>query len=171
MIWDHHSNLRITPGASNLRPTGRMRPRNFFVRPKLNSEFKEKSVVWPFFLRFLIDCGPNYDKRAGLRPKDQLGLDEPELHGPTNWNLWKIELVSLCEFSRVWWKMKNCILSLALSGQVFWLPWFLIFWLWGALQSEPDEVFSWDMFSKNQKFNSLSKIVSLVEIFQPYKNN
>jgi hypothetical protein len=53
-------------------------------------------------------------------------------YGPTNWNLWKIELVSLCGFSRVWWKMKNCILSLALSGQVFWLPQFLIFWLWGA---------------------------------------
>jgi hypothetical protein len=53
-------------------------------------------------------------------------------HGPTNWNLWKIELVSLYGFGRVWWEMKNCILSLALSGQVFWLPQFLIFWLWGA---------------------------------------
>jgi hypothetical protein len=39
---------------------------------------------------------------------------------------------SLCGSGRVWWKMKNCILSLALSGQIFWLPQFLIFWLWGA---------------------------------------
>ncbi len=62
-----------SPGASNLRP------RNIFVRPKLNSEFKEKSVFCPIFLRFLIDCGPNYEKKADLRPKDQLGLDEPVL--------------------------------------------------------------------------------------------
>ncbi len=39
---------------------------------------------------------------------------------------------SLCGFDRVWWKMKNCILNLALSGQVFWLPQFSIFWLWGG---------------------------------------
>ncbi len=61
-------------GASNLRP------RNIFVRPNLDSEFKEKSVIWPIFLRFLIDCGPKYEKNADLRPKDQLGLDAPELH-------------------------------------------------------------------------------------------
>jgi hypothetical protein len=56
-------------GASNLRP------RNIFVRPKLDSEFKEKSVFWPIFLRFLIGCSPNYEKKADLRPKYQLGLD------------------------------------------------------------------------------------------------
>ncbi len=53
-------------------------------------------------------------------------------HGPTNWKSWKQALGSLCGSGRVWWEMKNCILSLALSGQVFWLPQFLIFWLWEA---------------------------------------
>ncbi len=53
-------------------------------------------------------------------------------HGPTNWKSWKQALGSLCGSGRVWWKMKNCILSLALSGQIFWLPQFLIFWLWEA---------------------------------------
>jgi hypothetical protein len=61
------------PGASNLRP------RNIFVRPKLDSEFKEKSVFRPIFLRFLIDCGPNYEKKA-CEKKDQLGLDAPALY-------------------------------------------------------------------------------------------
>jgi hypothetical protein len=28
----------------------------------------------------LIDCGPNYEKKAYLRPKDQLGLDVPVLN-------------------------------------------------------------------------------------------
>jgi hypothetical protein len=34
----------LKAGASNLRSTGRMRSRNIFVRPKLDSELKEKSV-------------------------------------------------------------------------------------------------------------------------------
>jgi hypothetical protein len=51
-------------------------------------------------------------------------------HGPTNWKSWKQALGPLCGSGRVWWEMKNCILSLALSGQIFWLPQFLIFWLW-----------------------------------------
>jgi hypothetical protein len=50
-----------------------MRPRNFFVRPKLDSEFKEKSVFWPIFLRFLIDCGPNYQKKLIHGLKTDLG--------------------------------------------------------------------------------------------------
>ncbi len=63
----------FSTGASNLRP------RNIFVRPKLDPEFKEKSVFWPIFLRFLTDCGPKYEKKAYLRPKDQLKLDAPDL--------------------------------------------------------------------------------------------
>jgi hypothetical protein len=73
LCYAYGKKLLFRAGASNLRP------RNIFVRPKLDSEFKEKSVFWPIFLRFLIDCGPNYEKKADLRPKDQLGLDAPDL--------------------------------------------------------------------------------------------
>jgi hypothetical protein len=45
------------------------------LRPKLDSEFKEKSVFSPFFLRFLTESGPNYGKKTDLRPRDQFGLD------------------------------------------------------------------------------------------------
>ncbi len=87
-------------------------------------------------------------------------------YGPTTRsNSPKQALGSLCGFGRVWWKMKNCILSLALSGQFFWLPQVLIFWLWEAPQPEPYEIFLWDMI-QNQKINNLSKTVSSVEIFQ-----
>jgi hypothetical protein len=71
--------INSSTGASNLRPTGRMRPSNIFLRPKLDSEFNEKSVIWPFFLRFLTDCGPKYGKKVDLRPRYQLVLDAPVL--------------------------------------------------------------------------------------------
>jgi hypothetical protein len=61
-----------------------MRPRNIFVWPKLDSEFNEKTVFWPIFLRVLMDCGPKYEEKADLRPKDQLGLDAPVLKYLTN---------------------------------------------------------------------------------------
>jgi hypothetical protein len=43
------------------------------LQPKLDSEVEEKSVFWPLFLRFLIYCGPKYEKKANLRPKNQFG--------------------------------------------------------------------------------------------------
>jgi hypothetical protein len=61
-----------------------MWPKNIFVRAKLDSEFEEKSVFCPIFLRILIDCGPNYEKKADLRPKDQLGLDAPGIVAENN---------------------------------------------------------------------------------------
>jgi hypothetical protein len=66
-----HFNVWFKSGASNLRP-------------KLDSEFKENSVFWPFFLRFLTESGPNYGKKADLRPRYQLGLDAPDLNHPHN---------------------------------------------------------------------------------------
>jgi hypothetical protein len=81
----------IKSGASNLRP------RHIFVRPKLDSEFKEKLVFLPIFLRFLIDCGPKYEKKADLRPKDQLGLDAPELN--FTWNQFGILFSNQCTAS------------------------------------------------------------------------
>ncbi len=72
-LWIKLQGVPPRAGASNLWP------RNIFVRPNLDSEFKEKSVFWPIFFRFLIDCGPKYEKKADLRPKDQLGLDAPAL--------------------------------------------------------------------------------------------
>jgi hypothetical protein len=73
IVWNFHTIILKFTGASNLRP------RNIFVRPKLDSEFKEKSVFWPIFLRFLTNCGPKYEKKADLRPKHQPGLDAPVL--------------------------------------------------------------------------------------------
>jgi hypothetical protein len=40
-----------------------------------NPIFIEKSVFWPFFLRFLTDYCPNYGKKVDLRPRYQLGLN------------------------------------------------------------------------------------------------
>jgi hypothetical protein len=62
LIFFFSKSTLIKPGASNLRPI------KVFVRPKLNSEFKEKPVFWQFFPRFLTNCGPNYGKKADLRP-------------------------------------------------------------------------------------------------------
>jgi hypothetical protein len=92
-------------------------------------------------------------------------LSIKHFHGPTNWKSWKQALGSLCGSGRIWWEMKNCILSLALSGQVFWLPQFFYFLTLGGF---PEQI-GWGIFvryvSKNQKFNNLSKTGSLVEIF------
>jgi hypothetical protein len=54
-------------------------PEIFLCGPNWIQNSKKKSVFWPIFLRFLIDCGPKYEKKADLRPKDQLGLDAPDL--------------------------------------------------------------------------------------------
>ncbi len=120
---------------------------------------KKNSTIW--FLTNFGSLNPNLHRNFFSWPSG--GSEMGPEHGPTNWNLWKIELVSLCGFSRVWWKMKNCILSLALSGQVFWLPKFLIFWLWLLAWT------GWGIFvkyvSKNLKINNLSKTSSFVEIF------
>ncbi len=45
-----------------------------------------------------------------------------KLHGPTNEKKLKASEQWLCGFDRVWWKMKNCILSFGFPGQVFWSP-------------------------------------------------
>jgi hypothetical protein len=88
-------------------------------------------------------------------------LELREHHGPTNWKSWKQALGSLCGSGRVWWKMENCILSLALSGQVFWLPQFQNFWLWGAPQTEPDEVLLRDMLQRFRNLITFPKLVHL----------
>ncbi len=54
--------------------------------------------------------------------KRGISKSRPSFWRQTRSNNPKQALNSLCGSSRVWWKMKNCILSLALSGQVFWLP-------------------------------------------------
>ncbi len=68
-------------------------------------------------------------------------------HGPTNWNSWKIELVSLCGFSRFWWKME-------------WQ-----YTQFGSIRSNFLATLIFDNL-KNQKFDNLSKTVTLVKIFQ-----
>jgi hypothetical protein len=47
-----------------------LRSGNIFVRPKLESEFKQKSLFWSFFLTALTESGPNYGEKTDLRPKD-----------------------------------------------------------------------------------------------------
>jgi hypothetical protein len=74
----------------------------------------------------------------------------------------KQALGSLCGSGRVWWKMKNCILSLALSGQFFWLSQFLIFWVWEAPQPEPYEIFLWDMIKKIRNLITFLKLAQLL---------
>jgi hypothetical protein len=63
--------LPSKPGASNMRPMGRVGFRGIFVRPKLDSGFKKKTVFWLA------------QKVAQIMGKrliwDQLGLDAPAL--------------------------------------------------------------------------------------------
>jgi hypothetical protein len=85
------------------------------------------------------------------------------LHGPTNEKKLKASEQWLCGFDRVWWKMKNCILTFEFPGQVFLSPYFLI--LGGSLILTRCAI-SLKYVPKIQKFNNLSKTGSFVEIFQ-----
>ncbi len=100
---------------------------DFFQTNKNPGQYQTLTMEWVIYFYLFPQCTLQVSCEIywKLRPNSYLNKLSKIIWNCkmfTRSNSPKMELVWLCGFGRVWWRMKNCILSLVLLGQVFWLP-------------------------------------------------